>query len=177
RRRLGRDAVACPAMGRMAKKIREEISPEVECNALKRPDSRVNKRVKSSAERVSNVCRTGAECRRTALESALLRGRPRLDARDGGQQPVCLRNWRRAPFSAMDLPLRAEGPIERLDRWFRRGEIRMLATSHAHVPDGAQNSLGLDKPPAETRVAVAMSGGVDSSVVAALLAAEGYDVV
>jgi tRNA-specific 2-thiouridylase len=39
------------------------------------------------------------------------------------------------------------------------------------------NSLGLRKPPRETRVLVAMSGGVDSSVVAAMLAAEGYDVV
>ena len=39
------------------------------------------------------------------------------------------------------------------------------------------NSLGFAKPPAETRVVVAMSGGVDSSAVAAQLASEGYDVV
>ena len=39
------------------------------------------------------------------------------------------------------------------------------------------NSLGIDKAPAETRVVIAMSGGVDSSTAAALMVADGFEAI
>ena len=39
------------------------------------------------------------------------------------------------------------------------------------------NSLGLEKEPKDTKVIVAMSGGVDSSTVAGIMKKEGYQVI
>ncbi len=52
-----------------------------------------------------------------------------------------------------------------------------MGTAVNTAPNPAVNPLGFDKAPTTTQIIITMSGGVDSSVTAALLAGQGFEVV